>query len=89
MEYTRVVGGQFDSHPWNSQGTWPIVVEDPDHPIVQGFSRTAFTLSDEIYMFKHYDRSELRVLVSLDADETNLLGRPDNDHPIVWVKEYG
>ena len=89
MEYTRMVGGQFDSHPWNSQGTWPVVVEDPGHPIVQGFSRTEFTLSDEIYMFKHYDRSELRVLVSLAADETSLLGRPDNDHPIVWVKKYG
>ena len=89
MEYTRMVGGQFDSHPWNSQGTWPVVVEDPGHPIVQGFSRTEFTLSDEIYMFKHYDRSQLRVLVSLAADETSLLGRPDNDHPIVWVKKYG
>ena len=89
MEYTEMVGGQFDGHPWGSQGTWPIVVEDPNHPIVQGFSRTAFMLSDEIYMYKHYDRSELRVLVSVDADKTNRTGRPDNDHPIVWVKEYG
>ena len=89
MEYTRMVGGQFDGHPWGPQGTWPIVVEDPDHPIVQGYSRTAFMLSDEIYVFKHYDRSRLRVLVSLDADATDRPGRPDNDHPIVWVKEYG
>ena len=89
MEYTRMVGGQFDSHPWNSDGTWPVIVEDPGHPIVQGFSRTEFTLSDEIHMFQHYDRSQLRVLMSLNADETSLLGRPDNDHPIVWVKEYG
>ena len=89
MEYTRMVGGQFDGHPWGSRGTWPIVVEDSDHPIVQGFSRTAFTLSDEIYKFKHYDRSELRVLVSINADETNRLGRPDNDHPIVWIRKYG
>ena len=89
MEYTRMVGGQFDGHPWGPQGTWPIVVEDPDHPIVQGYSRTAFMLSDEIYVFKHYDRSRLRVLVSLDADATGRPGRPDNDHPIVWVREYG
>ena len=89
MEYTRMVGGQFDGHPWDSQGTWPIVVDDPDHPIVQGFSRTAFMLSDEIYVFKHYDRSRLRVLVSVDADATDRPGRPDNDHPIVWVRDYG
>ena len=89
MEYTRMVGGQFDGHPWGSQGTWPIVVDDPDHPIVQGYSQTAFMLSDEIYVFKHYDRSQLRVLVSIDADATDRPGRPDNDHPIVWVKEYG
>ena len=89
MDYTRMVGGQFDGHPWDSPGTWPIVVDDPDHPIVQGFSRTAFMLSDEIYVFKHYDRSRLRVLVSVDADATDRPGRPDNDHPIVWVRDYG
>ena len=89
MEYTELVGGQIDSSPWSSRGTWALVVEDPGHPVVQGWARPDFTASDEIYGFRHYDRSQQRVLVSIKVDESNRRGREDLDNPVVWIKDYG
>ena len=89
MEYTELVGGRIDGSPWSSRGTWALVVEDPGHPVVQGFPRPDFTASDEISGFTHYDRSQQRVLVTIKVDESNRRGREDLDNPVVWIKDYG
>ena len=89
MEYTELVGGQIDGSPWSSRGTWALVVEDPGHPVVQGWAQPDFTASDEIYGFTHYDRSRQRVLVTIKVDESNRRGREDLDNPVVWIKDYG
>ena len=89
-EYTNMIGGCFDGHPWNAGGTWPFTVEDPNHPLSKSFSSTTFHFSDEIYQYKGYDRKNLRVLVSLDANKSGKLGKsPTNDYPVSWVKSYG
>lgn len=89
-EYTEMIGGCFDGHPWNAGGTWPFTVEDPSHPLCKSFSNTTFQFSDEIYQYKGYDRKNLRVLVSLDANKSGKLGKsPTNDYPVSWVKSYG
>ena len=69
-EYTEMVGGCFDGHPWNAGGTWPFTVEDNVHPICKGFTSPMFQFSDEIYQYKGYNRENLRVLVSLDAEKS-------------------
>ena len=89
-EYTEMVGGCFDGHPWNAGGTWPFRVEDTSHPLCRSFSSTTFRFSDEIYQYKGYNRQNLRVLVSLDAKKSGKSGKsPTNDYPVSWVKAYG
>jgi type 1 glutamine amidotransferase len=89
-EYTNMIGGCFDGHPWNAGGTWPFTVEDPSHPLCKNFTSTTFQFSDEIYQYKGYDRKNLRVLVSLDAPKSGKMGKsPTNDYPVSWVKTYG
>lgn len=88
--YTEMIGGCFDGHPWNAGGTWPFSVEDPNHPLCKSFPNTSFQFSDEIYQYKGYDRKNLRVLVSLDANKSGKLGKSvTNDYPVSWVKSYG
>ena len=89
-EYTEMVGGCFDGHPWNAGGTWPFTVEDPTHPLCKSFSSNTFRFSDEIYQYKGYDRKNLRVLISLDANKSGINGKsPTHDYPVSWVKSYG
>ena len=98
--YTDMIGGCFAGHPWGSGGKWPFVVEDSKHPVNKAFKDKTFQFSDEIYQYKGYDRSKLRILVSLneqkclrkgkDGKLSPILGkRKDNDNPVSWVRDYG
>jgi len=90
QEYTDMIGGCFAGHPWNAGGTWPFFVEDTNHPVNAAFKLKEFTFSDEIYQYKAYDRSKLRVLVGLDAIKSGKKGNSKtNDYPVSWVKSYG
>ena len=90
QEYTNMIGGCFDGHPWNAGGTWPFRVEDPGHTLSKSFAANTFRFSDEIYQYKGYDRKNLRVLISLDANKSGKSGKsPTQDYPVSWVKSYG
>lgn len=90
QEYTNMIGGCFDGHPWNAGGTWPFRVEDPGHVLSKSFDANTFRFSDEIYQYKGYDRKNLRVLISLDANKSGKSGKsPTQDYPVSWVKSYG
>jgi uncharacterized protein len=90
QEYTNMIGGCFDGHPWNAGGTWPFSVEDPGHTLSKSFVANTFRFSDEIYQYKGYDRKNLRVLISLDANKSGKSGKsPTQDYPVSWVKSYG
>lgn len=90
-EYGEMLGGYFDHHPWNTFDA-PIVVEDPSHPFVKQFPKE-FTLKDEIYQFKDWNRDKMRVLMTLDASKLDLtkknINRADRDFGVSWVKTYG
>lgn len=90
-EYGEMIGGYFDQHPWNTFDA-PVVVEDRAHPIVKHFPKE-MVLKDEIYQFKDYDRTKLRVLMALDASKLDLnnprVHRKDKDFAVSWVKTYG
>jgi type 1 glutamine amidotransferase/sugar phosphate isomerase/epimerase len=70
-------------------------VDDPDSPITRGFHGKGFDYVDEFYHFLPtgpYSRDKLHVLVSLDAQKSDLSQwhvRPDNDYGLVWIKSYG
>ena len=69
-------GGLFWAHPWTAGGgDWCFRNEEPDHPLVASFKSlpTIFHLGDEIYMHPTppFDRSKVRVLISLCLDDAN------------------
>ena len=94
-EFRELLGGTFIGHPWNEE--IGITVEEPSHPLVAAFGGKRFRLADEIYMYgKPYDRSKLRVLMSIDLSRTNMGvkwirwdQRSDCDFALAWVKSYG
>lgn len=90
QEYTDMIGGCFAGHPWNAGGKWPFFVEDSGHPVNQAFQEKEFMFSDEIYQYKAYDRSKLRVLIGLDSLKTDKKGNSKtNDYPVSWVRSFG
>ena len=89
-EYTDMIGGCFAGHPWGAGGKWPFVVEDTKHPVNKAFKDKTFEYSDEIYQYKGYDRSKLRILIGLDAVKSGKKGNSKtNDYPVSWVRDYG
>lgn len=92
-DYAEMLGGFFDSHPWNGHEKLDIKIEEPQHPLMRAFCSSGFEIIDEGYQFKEpYSRKNVRVLMSLDLSkmETNKANlRPDRDFPITWIKKYG
>jgi hypothetical protein len=97
-EAAEMVGGQFDGHPWGAGGTWAFKLDEPGHPLNQAFGGRGFKAGDEIYQQKSpfYDRTKLRVLVSLDlSDEATAKAniekqkRADKDYAVSWIRPYG
>ncbi|MBN1675844.1 MAG: DUF1080 domain-containing protein [Kiritimatiellae bacterium] len=90
-EAAAMMGGLFSGHPWNEAVA--VKVEDPTHPLCWRFEAPGFQVKDEIYQFKTpYSRENLRVLLSLDADKTDMskknIGRKDGDFAVAWIREY-
>ncbi|MGZ8937757.1 MAG: family 16 glycoside hydrolase [Limisphaerales bacterium] len=91
-EFKELIGATFTGHPWNEDVG--IRVEEPDHPLVAAFGGKDFRLADEIYEYgPPYDRSALRVLLSLDTEQSNMgvqwIHRTDHDFALAWVKSFG
>jgi uncharacterized protein len=90
-EFAEMIGGWFDNHPWN-QFDAPVIVEDPAFPAMRPFP-LRFTIHDEIYEHKNFDRSKVRVLASLDSSKLDYtrpnINRKDRDFPVSWAKMYG
>ena len=91
--YLKMLGGDFVGHPWTSNMTEVISLEDADNAITKGlWKRHGIIVNDEIYMMGDiFDRSKLRVLLSLDPDRTPVKAkiREDKDIPVVWIKTFG
>jgi type 1 glutamine amidotransferase len=91
-EFSALLGGKFTGHPWNEEVG--VTVEEPSHPLVAASGGKDFRLADEIYQYGDpYDRSKVRVILSLDPERTNMgvkwISRADNDFALAWVKAYG
>jgi type 1 glutamine amidotransferase len=91
-EFRQLLGGTFTGHPWNEEVG--LRIEEPDHPLVRAFGGPQYRLADEIYQYgEPYDRSQVRVLISLDTERTNMgvrwIQRTDGDFALAWVKDFG
>jgi type 1 glutamine amidotransferase len=90
-EYGKMLGGYFDGHPWGEFKA-PLVVEDSGFPGMGHLPRY-FTLHDEIYQIKDFSRSNVRVLLRLDASQVDLsrkgVHRKDRDFAVIWARNYG
>lgn len=92
----EMVGGLFWGHPWGAGGTWAFKLDEPGHPINNTFPQPNFKWGDEIYQQKspYYNRSKLRVLVSLDLSDKDTAAaggqnRADKDYAVSWIRPYG
>jgi len=91
-EFQEVFAARFTGHPWTEEVG--VTVEEPDHPLVAAFGGKNFRIFDEIYEYgPPYDRTKLRVLMSINPAETNMgarwINRKDGDFALTWVKSYG
>ena len=90
-----LVGGLFDGHPWGGGGTWAFKLDEPDNQLNRSLKDTPLKFGDEIYQQKApYDRSKLRVLVSLDLSheptaEAKGQKREDKDFAVSWISTPG
>ena len=89
-EYGEMLGAYFDGHPWTQRVT--LDVEEPDHTVMRGLP-PSFSLVEEIYQHRSFDRSKVRVLLTLDTRGVNLkapgVNRTDDDFALAWVRSYG
>jgi uncharacterized protein len=89
--FADLIGGWFDGHPWGVFDA-PVIVEDPAFPAMKPFPER-FTIRDEIYQHKNFDRSKVHVLARLDDSKLDYskpgIHRPDHYFPVAWTKMYG
>ena len=89
-EYGELIGGRFDGHPWVQQVR--VDIEDPDHPAAKHLT-PSFAITDEIYQFRDFSRSRVRVLMTLDTSSVDVnapgVNRTDNDFALAWTRLYG
>jgi uncharacterized protein len=89
-EYGEMIGGYFDGHPWHQEVK--VKVEDAQHPATRGLP-AVWTLNDEIYQYRNWDRSKRHVLLSLDTSSVDLkkegVKRTDGDFALAWTSAYG
>jgi type 1 glutamine amidotransferase len=91
-EFGELFGAKFTGHPWTEEVG--VTVEEPGHPLAAAFGGKDFRITDEIYQYgSPYDRSNLRVLMSIDPATTNMgprwIDRKQTDFALTWVKPYG
>ena len=85
-DYLKIVNAEFNGHPWTSKATVTLKLNDPANPTVAMFD-PHFTHLEEIYHYKNFDPTQVRVLMSLDMERTELK-KPEHV-PVVWCKNYG
>jgi type 1 glutamine amidotransferase len=94
--FRQMFGGSVVQHPWNYDEFSPLTIriEDSKHPISKAFgdqSKWLLPFRDEIFQTsKSFSRDNVRVLLSLDLEETADKGsKMDKDYPLAWIKNFG
>ncbi|MHC4443152.1 MAG: ThuA domain-containing protein [Planctomycetota bacterium] len=89
-EYVKLIGGSFLTHgPGKFEVT--LKIENTTHPATKMLGKE-WKLVDEFYHLKHFSRSNVNTLISVDKEKTNLKQqrmKPNKDYPMAWTKEVG
>lgn len=81
--FVEMIGGTFKSH--GAQVEVEAINQDKSCAACRHLGDT-WTVFDEIYLFKNFDRTKVHGLLTLDKEPNN---KTPGDYPIAWIKEYG
>jgi type 1 glutamine amidotransferase len=81
--YLEMIGGQFRSH--GAQVSVDIINQDPGCGACRHLP-ARWTVFDEIYLLKNFDRTKVHGLLTLDQEPNK---KTPGDYPIAWRKDYG
>ncbi len=86
--FGNLIGGYFDGHPWHQEVRVEVV--DTGHEICAGLP-ASFAISDEIYQFKNFDPTRVKVLARLDPASVDITKgkREDGAYALAWCRESG
>ncbi len=87
--FVEMLGAEFAWHGPNFTGT--VRVTDPAHPTVTRIPEE-WEVYDEWYVFRHFNRDNMRVLAVLDPPEDvreEHEGYDIAELPVIWVSSYG
>ena len=87
-EFGQMLNGRFVSHPWTQRVK--VNIEDPNHPLMKPFGGPKWEVDEEVYQFKDYKRSDVRVLMSIDTTSIDLTKgeRKDGDYAMCWIRNW-
>lgn len=86
--FIEMIGGEFSAHGPQLKVT--LNVNDGKHSAVKVFGKK-YEIFDEIYVFKNFNRSNVRILISLDKhpNQNDKYFGTSGVFPIAWCREYG
>lgn len=94
-EYSQMINGCFDGHPWSAGDKVSIKVEpgQEKHPLVAMFNGENVEFPEEIYQFKApYDSKAVHMLLRLDTEKTDMarkgIKRTDGDFGVAWARPW-
>ncbi len=93
-EFGHMLGGRGAAHLAPNEHVF-IKLDDPDHPLNRPFGGRGFEHVSEFFRVSApYSRDRVRVLLSIDTDQTDLPEaahrmRPDGDHALAWTRNFG
>lgn len=83
--YTKLVGGQFLSHPAGTPEA-DFIIKDKNFPATEFFTDTVWHRTDELYNFKKLN-PDVNVLMTVD-ESTYEGGENGGFHPMSWYHEF-
>jgi uncharacterized protein len=81
--FIAMLGGEFLRH--GPQVTVDCINQDPAHAATKPLPAT-WTVFDEIYQFKNFERTKVHGLLTLDKNPEN---KKPGDYPVSWCKSFG
>lgn len=86
--FQRLLGGITYKNYIEELTDGTMIVEDPEHPVMQGVSPTVIIPDDEFYTYDISPRGNVHVLARVDEDTyTTQTDIKMGDHPVVWCND--
>jgi type 1 glutamine amidotransferase len=81
--FIAMIGGEFKTH--GAQVSVDVLNQDPAHAATKMLP-ASWTVYDEIYQFKNFERSKVHGLLTMDKHPND---KTPGDYPVAWCKRYG